>query len=274
MPCRTARREWWQRNALFPAISHRHERGARLLNDEQAWPSAHGAFLPLSRHSPPPPQRQRRPSGCVAGHALVHASSRGPYRGAHGSCGWIVSTLASKLFKELGEVRIGSRTPERPEPGVVRLLTRDSHMDHLGGSKPVPKGLRDLGDGFLLGGRHDPGFRDAQGLGHISMCGFCSDDDRIVHRIARPREGCKMVAADLIPVHRPAVPERYVTLSTVICAVPAATGEKPQPSTWFGQRPSRSRSTSFTSRSSASFRAPSVKPQALVIATSCGLRTS
>ena len=114
-------------------------------------------------------------------------------------------------------------------------------MDHLGGSKPVPKGLRDLGNGFLLGGRHDPGFRDAQGLGHISMCGFRSDDDRIVHRIDRPREGCKMVAVDLIPVHRPAVPELYVTLSTVTCSVPAATGEKPQPSTWFGQRPSRSR---------------------------------
>ena len=44
-----------------------------------------------------------------------------------------------------------------------------------------------------------------------------------------------MVAVALIPIHRPAVPERYVTLSTVTCAVPAATGEKPQPKL-FGQK--------------------------------------
>ena len=101
--------------------------------------------------------------------------------------------------------------PERPEPWVARMLIRDRHMDHLGGSKPVAKGLRDLGNGFLLGGRHHPGFRDAQWLGHVSMRGFRSDDDRIVHRIDRPREGCRMVAVDLVPVHRaPDVPRsRY-----------------------------------------------------------------
>src|SRR5512132_4641836 len=135
-------------NSTVSSNLYRREREPRLQSVVPEWPSAHGASLPPSRHSPQLPQGGRTPSGHAAGDALVHADSRDPCRGARGSCGRIRGTQALEFFEELWKVRVSGRAPKCVKPRIAMFFAGDRHVDHFGGGKPVSEGLSDLGDGF------------------------------------------------------------------------------------------------------------------------------
>jgi hypothetical protein len=143
-----------RQNSTVSSNLYRREREPRLRRVVPEWPSAHGASLPPSRHSPPLPPGGRTPSGHAAGDVLVHADSRDPCRGAHGSCGCIQGTQALEFFEELGEVRVSGRAPKCMKPRSAGFFAWDSYVDHFGGGKLVAEGFSDLGDGFRFGRCH------------------------------------------------------------------------------------------------------------------------